>query len=155
MWQTAFRIGVLALASACAGSSGSSSSAPEAHAARKDVVIQFGDMSVEPAVAKVAPGGSVAWVSVASSYRGVISFPESIAAHFTCKELRPNFFADGGRIQSIPVGDASENLVLPCPLQPGTYEYRVDLYPGVAGMVSPGVAMGAPLRSLEGRLVVE
>ena len=144
-------IGSMALG--CAQGGGSSSAG---HSRHSDIVIQFGDMSIQPAVAHVKAGGSVAFDSLATSYQGVISFPDSVVPHFTCKELRPDFFPAGnGRLQSIPVTNASENLVLPCPLEPGSYEYRVDLYQGPEGMGIPSIGMGDPTRSMHGKLVVE
>jgi hypothetical protein len=144
-------IGLTALG--CAQSGGSSSAQPRSH---HDIVIQFGDMSIQPAVAHAKAGGSVAFDSLATSYQGVVSFPDSVVPHFTCKELRPDFFPSGnGRLQSIPVSNAGENLVLPCPLEPGSYEYRVDLFQGPEGMGVPGIGMGDPMRSLHGKLIVE
>lgn len=148
MRQIAFLVALGALATAgCAQSGGSSE--PAAAAPRKDVLIQFDDVSLEPPIAHVAAGGSVAWTSESSSFQGVISFPDSITASFTCKELRPDFFAAAGRIRSIPIGTGIENVALPCPLKAGSYEYRVDLYAG-----GPD-DMTDPLRSLPGKLVVE
>jgi len=113
-------------------------------------------MSIVPKEARVKQGGSVAWISVASTYRGVISFPDSIRSHLTCKDLRPTFFEAGnGRLQSIPVDRGQENVALPCPLQPGTYDYRVDLFTGAQGSVAPGIGMDDPIESIDGKLIVE
>ncbi len=152
MGQRAALIGVAVLAAAgCAQSTGSSPST--ASARHQGIVIEFGDMSVRPAAAHVKQGASVAWTTLATSYQGVVSFPDSIVPHFTCKELRPDFFEAGGRLQSIPVSDANENVVLPCPLEPGSYEYRIDLFSGAEG--PRGIGMNDPQRSLHGTLIVE
>ena len=156
--RLALRLAVLALAAAGCAQQGTPEIASPAstHEARKDIVIQFDDMSVEPSVARVKRGGSVAWTSVASTYRGVISFPDSIRGHFTCTDLRPDFFEAGkGRLQSITIAQGDENVALPCPLEPGSYEYRVDLYTGAQGMVAPGIGMDDPMRTIEGKLIVE
>jgi hypothetical protein len=151
------RIALLALAAAgCANQGAQIESPPSTNTPRKDIVIQFDDASVEPSVARVKRGGSVAWTSVASTYRGVISFPDNIRSHLTCTELRPDFFEAGnGRLQSIPIAQGQEDVVLPCPLEPGSYEYRIDLYTGAQGMVAPGIGMGDPMRSIECKLIVE
>jgi hypothetical protein len=149
---------LLALAAAGCANQGTSTiqSAPSTNAPRKDVVIQFDDMNLEPSVARVKQGGAVSWTSVASTYRGVISFPDSIRSHFTCTDLRPDFFEAGkGRLQSIPIQQGDEGVVLPCPLEPGSYEYRVDLYTGAQGMVAPGIGMDDPMRTIEGKIIVE
>lgn len=136
-------------------SSSQASAAPQASAARRDVVIQFSDMSVEPAKARVQRGGSVAWTSVASSYYGVVSFPASIAGRFTCTELRPDFVVSGDRlISSSPLAGGGESLVLPCPLQPGTYSYRIDLTEAGSGEAIVGRELDA-VRSLPASLEVE
>jgi hypothetical protein len=120
---------------------------------RRDVVIQFSDTSVEPTVARVEQGGSVAWTSLASSYTGVVSFPASIVGRFTCKELRPDFIVDGDRLVSArPLRGDSESLALPCPLQRGTYPYRIEL--GQGGDMGAGRELD-PMRSLPASLVVE
>lgn len=156
--RIALRLAVLVLAAAgCANQQTPEiESPPSTNVARKDIVIQFDDMSIVPHVARVKQGGSVAWTSVASSHRGVISFPDSIRSHFTCKDLRPGFFEAGnGRLQSVTIAQGDENVVLPCPLEPGTYEYRVDLYTGAQGMVAPGIGMDDPIQTIEGKLIVE
>jgi hypothetical protein len=154
--RTALRWAVLALAVAgCANQQ-----TPEVHSPRstneprKDIVIQFGDMQVEPSVARVKQGGSVAWTSVSTNFRGTLSFPESIVSHFTCKELRPDFFVAEGRLMSIPIDTGQENVVLPCPLEPGTYEYRIELTSGGEGVGGRSMGMD-PQMSLPATLIVE
>ena len=58
---------------------------------RKNMVVQINNMSVQPEVVRITPGGSVAWDSW-SDYTAVISFPISIRERFTCTELRPPFY---------------------------------------------------------------
>src|SRR5271169_541992 len=69
--------------------------------ARADVVVQVGNASVDPAVARVKEGGSVAWTN-SSDYLAVVSFPGADASQFACKELRPNFTKDGNTLESLP-----------------------------------------------------
>lgn len=146
---------VLLTAAGCAQGTASSTASAAKASQPRGIVIQFGDMSLQPSVAHVKQGASVAWVSMAPNYQGVVSFPDSVVPHFTCQQLRPDFFEAAGRIQSIPVRNDTENLVLPCPLEPGSYEYRIDLFSGAEGMGAPGVGMGTPKRSLHGKLIVE
>jgi ABC-type phosphate transport system substrate-binding protein len=159
MRQAAVRIAALAFVLGCAGAQTQTGaptfeSPPTTNAARQDIVIQFDDMTVQPAVARVKQGGKVAWTSVASDYQGVISFPLGIVDHFTCKELRPDFVPAANRLVSIPVATGQENLELPCPLKPGTYQYRIDLTSGGAGYSSRITGAGAQL-SLDATLIVE
>jgi hypothetical protein len=133
---------------ACAGPS--QPSTPAQHAARRDVVIEFGDMSVRPAVARVKQGGSVAWTSTSTTYQGMISFHHGIVESFSCQDLRPTFFEVDEWLVSIPIRPGGEDLVLPCPLEPGTYPYRVNL-----SSMGSLAGMGNPQLSLEATLIVE
>lgn len=132
----------------CAGGAGTQSGP------RKDVVVQFTNMNIEPQTAQVAAGGNVAWTNMATEYGGVILFPESVVDSFTCTELRPLFTRTGDGLQSIPIAQDSENVALPCPLKPGSYDYQVNLFEA-HGEGSMGVSMENPVRSLRGKIVVE
>ena len=57
------------------------------------------------------------------------------------------------RLVSMPVRMESEDVITPCPLKPGTYEYRIDLFTGVTGGGFDG--FDNSLRTLPGKLVVE
>jgi hypothetical protein len=154
--RIALRLAVLALAAAgCANQQTPEVESPRStNAPRKDIVIQFGDMQIEPSVARVKQGGSVAWTSVSTNFIGVLSFPDSIVEKFTCKELRPDFYVAAGRLMSIEIQSGQENVVLPCPLAPGTYPYRIDLTSGGTGI--DGRDMGEnPQLTLPGTLIVE
>ena len=153
--RIALRLAALALAAGCASQQTPEVPSPRTtNEPRRDIIIQFGDMSIEPSVARVKQGGSVAWTSVSTNFRGTLSFPESIVPKFSCKELRPDFYVAHGRLLSIDIANGDENLVLPCPLAPGTYEYRIDLTSGGEGV--GGRSMGAnPQLSLPGTLIVE
>jgi hypothetical protein len=154
--RIALRWAVLALAAAaCANQQTPEVRSPHTtNVVRENIVIQFGDMEVTPAVARVKHGGSVAWTSVSTNFRGTLSFPESIVQHFSCKELRPDFFVAEGRLESIPLGGGGEDVVLPCPLARGTYEYRIDLTSGGEGV--GGRSMGEnPQLTLPATLIVE
>lgn len=160
MFARSIRLGSAALLvlAGCTSSGGSSSHPSETARstdARRDVVIQLSDMDVRPPVARVQRGGSVAWTSIASNYFGVVSFPATIVSRFTCKELRPDFVVDGDRlVSSRPLRGDDEDLVLPCPLEPGTYPYRIELSESGegGGMVERELD---PVRSLPASLVVE
>lgn len=154
--RTALRLAVVALtAAACASQQTPEVESPRStNAPRKDIIIQFGDMQIEPSVARVAQGGSVAWTSVSTNFRGTLSFPASIVDKFSCKDLRPDFYVADGRLVSIAIANGEENVVLPCPLAPGTYDYRIDLTSGGEGI--GGRSMGAnPQLTLPGTLIVE
>lgn len=148
MRQRALSIGAILALVGCAGPADPSPAA--AQVARKDIMIEFGDMSVRPKIARVMQGGSVAWTSTSTSYQGVVSFPYSIVESFTCQELRPIFFKTADRLESIPVQPDSENVLLPCPLEPGTYPYRINL-----SSMGSLAGMGNPQLSLEATLIVE
>jgi hypothetical protein len=154
--RIALRLAVLALAAAgCANQQTPEIESPRStNTPRKDIVIQFGDMMIEPSVARVDRGGSVAWTSVSTNFIGVLSFPDSIVEKFTCKDLRPDFYVAAGRLQSIDIANGQENVVLPCPLQPGTYEYRIDLTSGGEGIGNRDMGEN-PQLSLPGTLIVE
>ncbi len=123
------------------------------NAPRMHVLVQFSDMTMHPSVAQVKRGGSVAWINYAMSFDGVVSFPLEISESFTCSELRPLFSKAGDRLESIPIRGGSENVTLPCPLKPGEYEYRLNLFSGdsFGGMG----AMYNPQRTLIGKIVVK
>ena len=145
---------MLATAGCVAQGTPTTRSPASTNAPRKDIVIQFDDMSVQPSVARVKQGGSVAWTSVSTNFRGTLSFPESIVSHFSCKDLRPAFYVADGRLQSIAIASGQENVVLPCPLQPGTYPYRIELTSGGEGGGPRSMGQN-PVQALEATLIVE
>ena len=153
----ALRMTLLALAAmGCAdqGTPTINSAASTTNAPKKDVVIQVGDMDVDPSVARVKQGGRVSWVSVSTNFRPTLSFPATIVDRFTCKDLRPQFFLADDRLVSIAMGADMEAVALPCPLKPGTYDYRIELTSGGEGV--GGRSMGAnPQAQLKATLVVE
>ena len=69
--------------------------------------------------------------------------------------VRPDFVVSGDRlIRSSPLAGGGESLVLPCPLQPGTYSYRIDLTEAGSGEEVVGRELDA-VRSLPASLEVE
>lgn len=89
----------------------------------------------------------------------MLSFPEELAEPLACGEegVRPVFHPHAsGRIVSVPI--RSLPLALPCPLQEGTYAYRVYLVHGKAppdSLVASPVPIENPSATYEGTLVVE
>ena len=118
------------------------------NAPRKNMVVQINNMSVQPEVVRITPGGSVAWDSW-SDYTAVISFPISIRESFTCTQLRPDFTANGDRLISIPISGDDENLVTPCPLAIGTYPYRVLLSQDGAETFNPQLTLQGTVMVVE------
>ena len=104
---------------------------PTTNEPRRHVLVRFTNMSLRPSVARVVEGGTVAWTNLSSNRGGVVSFPLSIVDHFTCSELRPVFYQTADRLVSIPITGDSAGVALPCPLEPGEYAYRLDLFRGL------------------------
>jgi len=132
----------------CATGQPTSHTASSKNAARKNVVVHIMNMHVHPATAHLSPGGNVVWVNYASSLAGVISFPESFKSALTCGEVRPIFSQAADRFESIPVTADSENVTLPCPLKPGTYDYQIKLFESLGNMNNPQLV-------LDGTIVAE
>ena len=112
-------------------------------------------MSLRPSIAQVLEGGTVAWTNLSSNRGGVVSFPLSIVDHFTCSELRPVFYQTADRLVSIPITGNSTDVALPCPLEPGEYPYRLDLFRGLR-RVGPSVSnIDNPDLSMPGKIIVK
>ena len=155
--RLALRMSLLALAAAgCAdqGTPTMNASASTTNTPSPDVVIQVGDMDVAPSVARVKQGGRVSWVSVSTNFRPTLSVPAAIVDRFTCKDLRPQFFLADDRLVSIAMGADMEAVALPCPLKPGTYDYRIELTSGGEGVGGRSMGMN-PQGQLRATLVVE
>ena len=131
----------------CAGG-GTTVTSPETtnSTARDHVVVRFDDMTVNPSVARVLEGGTVGWVNE-GDYTGLVTFSAEDAGSLTCQELRPDFTRSADKIQSLPVHGDGEDVVLPCPFEPGEYEYVIELSEGVEAMYDP-------VRKLTARIVV-
>ncbi len=133
----------VALLAACAQQSAETRNAP-----RKHVMVHFTDSYLAPSIAHVLPGGSVGWVNYASEYDGTISFTSAVAANFTCKDLRPIFSKTGDGVASIPMTTGGmENVVTPCALKPGEYDYTINLFNRTDDQYNP-------TRTLSGKIVV-
>jgi plastocyanin len=113
--------------------------------ARKDVVVQFGNATVLPSDARLKAGGSVTWNNT-SDYMAVVRFPKADKTKFTCRAvLRPDWQYVADAIESIPTGGASDRIVFPCTLQPGTYPYTISLFGNIADMDNPAFTLSANL----------
>jgi hypothetical protein len=140
-------LGIIAAAIACGQPA--AMSPPTTNAPRDHVLVHFTDMHLSPSVAQLNRGGKLGWLNYASNYVGVVTFPKSVASRFTCSELRPMFSEAGTDIVSLPIRmDGMQNVVLPCPLQPGEYEYRVDLFADPQNLYDPQL-------TLPGRIIVK
>ena len=128
---------------------------PTTNEPRKHVLVRFTNMSLRPSVARVLEGGTVAWTNLSSNRGGVVSFPLSVVDHFSCSELRPAFYQTADRLVSIPITAGTGDVALPCPLAPGEYEYRLDLFRGLR-RIGPSVSnIDNPDLSLPGKIIVE
>ena len=127
---------------------------PSKNKPRKDVMVQFSDMSLHPSIAQVLQGGTVSWVNYGSMYEGSIIFSDEVAAAFTCSDLSPNWMKSGTGYQSIPITmiGATNDLEIPCPLKPGEYEYEIWLFPATMG--GPG-GMDDPQSRMQGKIIVK
>jgi hypothetical protein len=128
---------------------------PTTNEPRQHVLVRFTNMSLRPSVAQVLEGGTVAWTNLSSNRGGVVSFPLSVVEHFTCSELRPAFYQTADRLVSIPISGNSADVALPCPLEPGEYAYRLDLFRGLRG-IGPSVSnIDNPDLRLPGMIIVK
>ncbi|MCH7644076.1 MAG: hypothetical protein IH974_04510 [Myxococcales bacterium] len=128
---------------------------PTTNEPRQHVLVRFSNMSLRPSVAQVVEGGTVAWTNLSSNRGGVVSFPLSVVDHFTCGELRPVFYKTADRLVSIPITGGSGGVALPCPLEPGEYAYRLNLFRGLR-RIGPSVSnIDNPDLSLPGKIIVK
>jgi hypothetical protein len=128
---------------------------PTSNEPRQHVLVRFTNMSLRPSVAQVLEGGTVAWTNLSSNRGGVVSFPLSVVDHFSCIELRPVFYQTADRLVSIPINADSADVALPCPLEPGEYAYRIDLFRGLR-RVGPSISnIDNPDLSLPGKIIVK
>jgi hypothetical protein len=154
-----FRDCVMAIAIAIGGCAQSgvpvATQHPTTNEPRQHVLVRFTNMSLRPSIARVLEGGTVAWTNLSSNRGGVVSFPLSVVDHFTCGELRPAFYQTADRLVSIPISGNSADVALPCPLEPGEYAYRLDLFRGLR-RVGPSVSnIDNPDLSLPGKIIVK
>jgi hypothetical protein len=112
--------------------------------ARADVLVQVGNASVDPAVARVKEGGNVAWTND-SDYMVVVSFPGTDVSQLECKELRPNFVKNGNTLESLPFLAGAVRVTLPCALKKGKYPYIIKLVSGAAQMENPKFTLSAEI----------
>jgi hypothetical protein len=112
--------------------------------ARADVVVQIGNSSADPAVARVKEGGSVAWANQ-SDFLAVLSFPGRDANEFNCKDLRPDFAKEGNTLQSLPFRSAPYPVVLPCSLKKGRYPYVINLINSIEDLGNPTFTLSAEI----------
>ncbi len=128
---------------------------PTSNEPRQHVLVRFTNMSLRPSIAQVVEAGTVAWTNLSSNRGGVVSFPLSVVDHFTCSELRPVFYKTADRLVSIPIIGGSGGVALPCPLEPGEYAYRLDLFRGLR-RIGPAVSnIDNPDLSLPGKIIVK
>jgi hypothetical protein len=128
---------------------------PTTNKPRQYVIVQFSDASLNPSIARVLPGGKIAWVNYAMSYTGAVLFPDSFKDALTCGDPGPRFTKVTGGYQSIPITTtAGEDVSLPCPLKPGEYEYQLLLFGG-AFSGDPGSQMYDPDSTMQGKIIVE
>ena len=128
---------------------------PTTNKPRKNVVVQFSDASLHPSIARVTPGGGVAWLNYTMGYTGAVLFPDSFPSDLTCGEPGPRFSRVARGYQSIPISTSGgEDVALPCPLKPGEYQYEIYLF-GSAFEGDPGSSMFDPNTTMQGKIVVE
>ena len=142
--------GLAAAVLACASDEGSVwKPPPTSNAPEQNVTVYFTDANVNPATARVLPGGSIVWINYAMSRNGSVFFSKKVRGSFTCQDLGPAFMKTGLGYQSVPIARETENVTLPCPLDPGEYPYEIWLYQ--AG----GPGMGTPVSKIPAKIVVE
>jgi hypothetical protein len=128
---------------------------PTTNKPREYVVVQFTDATLNPSIARVLPGGKLAWVNYSMSYTGAVLFPPSFKDALTCGDPGPRFAKVTGGYQSTPITtDSGEDISLPCPLKPGEYEYQLNLF-GNAFAGDPGSRAFNPDAVMQGKIIVE
>ena len=121
--------GLLALG--CAGAGGSDG-AEEANAVLRNPFVRISNVSLSPPLTRVKAGGRVTFVNI-SSYLAVIVL-EASTSDFACSRVGPDFRIHGDDIRSIPIGSGGNQVMLPCAMKTGSYEYRVQLSAGIYGI---------------------
>jgi len=140
---------VLCLTLACAGTPQRTASGETTNKPREHMVVQINNMGVQPRVVRVQGAkNSIVWTNYSHFY-ATVHFPLSAKSGFTCDELRPNFVVDSAGIESvIAVGD-NEDLVTPCPMKPGSYDYTVYLFNSRADRENPQLTVPGTIEVLE------
>ena len=108
---------------------------------RLRVMVQFSDSYLHPSHAQILSGGTVSWANYGANLIGSVSFPVSIRASFSCVDLGPNWEQDASRVRSIPITGSMDDLELPCPLKPGTYDYELLLFDRLSDAYSPQLTL--------------
>jgi hypothetical protein len=139
-------VALAALAISCAWTPGSND-------APRRAVVQFDFAALKPATVRIPADGTVAWSNIAADSRGFVVFPESAASGFSCGvDLGSHFQKTSDGYVSPPIDSfESPGVELPCPLQPGTYDYEIWIMGTGVGTTDPG----RPERKLPGKIVVE
>jgi hypothetical protein len=110
---------------------------------RDHVVVSFTHTYVNPTEAHVNEGGRVAWENMAGSFRGAVLFPPAITDALTCTELRPQWVKTDEGVESMPALPGLDEIALPCPLEPGTYEYKIKLFDNLSDAIDPQLMLSA------------
>ncbi|MEM7409910.1 MAG: hypothetical protein AAF430_06730 [Myxococcota bacterium] len=93
------------------------------HAALKTEIVVISPARLVPSVMVVADTEAFGWLNYAAR-DAAISFPVEITRRMACKGPSP-FRVDGPRLVAEPV--TTGNFATLCKLQPGVYEYRVEI----------------------------
>ena len=122
------------------------------NAPRHHVMVQIMDSYVHPATAEVTAGGTISWATYATEHASAILFPADIKQALSCSDLRPNWNEVAAGIQSLTLSSSSmrDDIELPCPLKPGSYDYKVLLFQPL-----DGGGMFNPDYTLTGKIVVQ
>lgn len=150
VWRSALAVVALALAvGGCAQPSWQQQDTTDKP--RIHVMIRFDDTTIQPDVARIKAGGTVSWVTYTTEYHGSVVLPPGVRQDLHC-DVRPDFMEiSGGGLQSIPIGGDDDDLDLPCPLKPGTYDYQIFLQ-GAGGL---GQGLQNPEVTMKGSIIVE
>jgi hypothetical protein len=149
MWKSA----LLAASFALAAPFLSCASSPDSGGSGQKQVVEFSFYELKPKAVHISADGNITWVNLAADSKGYVVFPASIAKSFTCGEnLQPYFHKIAGGFQSLPISSYEPNNVqLPCPLAPGSYDYEIAIMNSGLGEADPTTAE----RKLLGTIVVE
>jgi hypothetical protein len=91
------------------------------------IVIQFGNLAVSPRVVRLREGERVVW-SNHSDYLAQVVFPVALTESLQCSRFGDEWQQTPDHLASVPVEGGRLDLLLPCPLAPGSYHYEIYLF---------------------------
>jgi hypothetical protein len=89
-------------------------------------IVRISGLDVHPMKLEVGAGEPVGWMNH-SRFKVIVVFPPGTEKKFTCDIAGLKFYLDEkGNVTSTPIGQWE--LITPCGLAAGQYDYRIELY---------------------------